>query len=115
MATGGIIALAIAALGFAGVAVALALRQAGIREELAEVKADCKQLEQDRLDAIQELEDSREVSKHVIAELRGELEQLREVVDALPDSPAGRKLLSDRLDRMLQGPHVPADDGDGSA
>lgn len=98
-----LIVLALGGFGFAGVAVALAIRQAGLRELKAELVAENAALEEAYIALTEEHEISIERHESELEIYRDELRQLEREWNALPDNPDNRRIVLARLDRLLQG------------
>ena len=98
-----VVALSIAGFGFAGTAIALAIRQAGLREDKVLIEAELA-IAHGNLDAaIDELTLTRERARSELAIYRRQLAELREAINALPDNPGNRRIVLDDLDELLSG------------
>lgn len=106
-----VIALAIGGFGFAATAVALAIRQSGIRERAARLELTLADTQDQLAGTADELIVTRTAMAAENAELRERLNQLRDRIYALPDTAGNRDVVLSELDRLLQG-ETPADDRD---
>lgn len=97
------IALTLAALGFAGTAVALAIRMGGLRAANVRLAHEVGDREQRLEAAVGELELERQTNASQVKILRDRLKQLRDQFYALPDNPDNRRAVLGELDRLLQG------------
>jgi predicted nuclease with TOPRIM domain len=95
--------LAIGAFGFATTAIALAIRQAGLREDRIRLT---DRLRDSRIALEASIEET-QLTRSTLGEenrmLRGRLAKMRERINALPDTDDNRNLLLGELDVLLQG------------